>query len=369
MLKNFKFAALISQPKLSGMRLLELLFIAAAFFAAASGSTISQAPRSKFSPSLPSTTAYISLSGQNFMENHTLIHPFGSTMYPYWQYHGTIHRGEGWANSAFKSYIDEMISLAQQAHLNTIRPTNYFDGISYGDWYNATVWSNMDYLFQQAARQHMYVLLDLSAFRDKTLKQGFYPYDPSLYTAAFSWVAARYAHNPALLNYAIAGEVSCPAGSDPLRPRSTQALTDYYRVLSDTLYATDPNHLISSGGLSHLNEPGCGIDWQAIFALAHINIAAIHVYSLYDQTITMPMVAQWAASNHKPFTVEEFGFPQGRSDATRAAAFQHIYTLARQYSATTVLFWNLGPEISPTSYDVNPHTPRTWQTVIQNEPG
>lgn len=320
------------------------------------------------SASSPSTTAYISFSGQNFIYNNTLIHPYGSTMYPHWTYNGALHRGGGWTNTAFKGYIDQIISMAQQAHLNTIRPTNYFDGITYGDWYNATVWSNMDYLFQQAARHNMYVILDLSSFRDKTLKQGIYPYDPSLYTAAFSWVASRYANNPALLNYAIAGEVKCPTSSDPLRPTSTQALTNYYQVLSNTLYAADPNHLISSGGLSYLNEPGCGIDWRSIFSLPHVNIAAIHVYSDNDQKITMPMIARWAASNPKPFTVEEFGFKQGDGDTTRASEFQNIYNLGKQYNAAAMIFWNLGPEISSSSYEVNPNTPFTWNTIIQNAP-
>jgi len=258
--------------------------------------------------------------------------------------------------------------MAQQAHLNTLRPTNYFDGVSYGDWYNATVWSNMDYLFQQAARHHMYILLDLSSFRDKTLKQGIYPYDPSMYTAAFSWVASRYANNPGLLNYAIAGEVKCPTSSDPLRPVSTQALTNYYRVLSDTLYAADPNHLISSGGLSYLNEQDCGIDWKSIFSLPHINMAAIHVYSNNDRDITMPAVAQWAASNMKPFVIEEFGFLQGDGDATRASEFQNMYNLGRRYGAAAIIFWNLGPEMGPSSHEVNPGTPLTWHTVIQNAP-
>ena len=317
--------------------------------------------------SLPTKT-YISISGQNFVYNNNPIHSYGSTMYPHWNYNGTLHRGGGWTYTAFKSYIDQIVSMAQQAHLNTLRPTNFFDGTTYGDWYNATIWSNMDYLFQEAASHGMFVILDLSSFRDKTLKQGIYPYDPSPYTAAFSWVASRYAGNSALLNYAIAGEVACPAGSDPLRPTSTQALTDYYQVLSDTLHAADPNHLISSGGLSHLNQADCGIDWKSIFSLPHINMAAIHVYSDNDRTITMPMVAEWAASNGKPFTVEEFGFLQGKGDAQRSADFQNMYTLGRQFGVTSMIFWNLGPEVSPSSYEVNPDTPLTWDTIIRNAP-
>lgn len=316
----------------------------------------------------PPGTAYISVSGQNFVENNMLIRPYGSTMYPHWTYNGALHRGGGWAIGAFKSYIDQIVGMAQQAHLNTLRPTNYFDGVAYGDWYNTTVWSNMDYLFQQATLHGMFVILDLSSFRDKTLKQGIYPYDPSLYTTAFSWVAARYASSRALLYYAIAGEVKCPTSSDPLRPASAQDLTNYYRVLSDTLHAADPNHLISSGGLSYLNESHCGIDWQSIFSLPHIEMATIHVYSANDRNITMPLVSAWAASARRPFVIEEFGFLQGDGDATRAAEYQNMYSLGKQYGAAAIIFWNLGPEIGPSSYEVSPATPLTWRTIIQNAP-
>jgi hypothetical protein len=322
------------------------------------------------SPSAVTSPAktYISVVGQNFVSNKTLVHPYGSTMYPHWYYDEALHRGGGWTYTAFRGYIDQIVSMAQQAHLNTLRPTNFFDGVAYGDWYNATVWSNMDYLFQEAASHGMYIILDLSSFRDTTLKQGIYPYDPSLYTAAFSWVARRYAENPALLTYAIAGEVACPTGSDPLRPISTQALTGYYRVLSDTLHAADPNHLISSGGLSHLNQADCGIDWKSIFSLPHINMAAVHVYSENDRTITVPMVAGWAAKNGKPFTIEEFGFLQGEGDTQRATDFQNMYSLGKQFDVASIVFWNLGPEVGPASYEVNPQTPLTWETIVRNAP-
>ena len=316
----------------------------------------------------PPLTAYVSLSGQNFVVNQTVLHPYGSTMYPYWSQNGSIERGEGWTKTDFPQYIDHIIGLALQAHLNVIRPTNFFDGIAYGDWYNATVWTNMDYLFRQAAAHHLYILLDLSSFRDKTLKQGIYPYDPTAFSTAFTWVARRYARATNLLNYAIAGEVNCPTNSDPLRPTSTEALTNFYRVLSDALYAGDPHHLISAGGLNHLNQSDCGIDWRTIFSLPHIRIAAIHVYSDKDRSITMPMVSSWASARAEPFTVEEFGFVQGDSDATRASEYQQMYDLGRQYQVTSMIFWNLGDELAPTSFEVNPNTPLTWNTVVHNAP-
>jgi len=43
-----------------------------------------------------------------------------------------------------------------------------------------------------------------------------------------------------------------------------------------------------------------------------------------------------------------------------------MYNLGRRYDAVTIIFWNLGPELSPSSYGVNPNTPLTWNVVIQN---
>ena len=70
----------------------------------------------------------------------------------------------------------------------------------------------------------------------------------------------------------------------------------------------------------------------------------------------------------RPFVVEEFGFLQGSGDLTRAAEFQNMYNLGKQYGTAATVFWNLGPEISSSSYEVNPNTPFRWSTVKQNAP-
>jgi hypothetical protein len=97
-------------------------------------------------------------------------------------------------------------------------------------------------------------------------------------------------------------------------------------------------------------------------------MAAIHVYSANDRAITIPMVDQWATGNLKPFTIEEFGFQQGDSDTTRSSEFQAMYDLAKRYHVTAMIFWNLGPEIKSSSYEVSSNTPLTWKSVIQNAP-
>jgi hypothetical protein len=36
--------------------------------------------------------------------------------------------------------------------------------------------------------------------------------------------------------------------------------------------------------------------------------------------------------------------------------------------AAGVAFWNLGDEVDPSSHDVNPSTPATWQSVQTHAP-
>jgi len=43
------------------------------------------------------------------------------------------------------------------------------------------------------------------------------------------------------------------------------------RNLLGLKHEADPNHLISSGGLSYLNEQGWSIDWKSFFSLPHSN--------------------------------------------------------------------------------------------------
>ncbi|GEM_PF-961810 len=310
-------------------------------------------------PTGSQTGGFITLSGQNFTKDGTIIHPYGSTIYH-----------TPWRDATkFNSYITSILDMAQQARLNTVRVTDFLEGTS--DPYDPTVWSNIDSLFSATASRNIYVILSLSTYRNMLKKQGVYQYDIAQWKQFLTFVGNRYKNQSNLINYGIAGEVPCPNGSDTNRPTSTAGLTTFYQSASDLLHSTDPNHLITSGGFLHLNDPTCGIDWQAINSLPNMNLLSIHVYSTNDQTITVPMVSQWAKAHNKPFTIEEFGFKQSDTDQTRANEYQAIYNLAKQYNATTIIFWNLANELAtPThdAYGVNPQTPLTWKTVITNAP-
>src|SRR4029077_738424 len=105
---------------------------------------------------------------------------------------------------------------------------------------------------------------------------------------------------------------------------STQELTDFYaRVFSDWK-SVDPNHLVTSGGLLHIDwealyGSSSGIDHQAIWALASEDVLSIHNYfaslpaTAANDTKTS-IIAAAAQSLGKPWITEEFGFPQTPSD-------------------------------------------------------
>ncbi len=310
---------------------------------------------------------FVFANGQDLYLNGRKLTSYGATIYPHVYLNGSLHYGSAWAYPTFTQYLDTILTTATAAHLNTLRATNYLDGTS--NPYDSTVWANMDYLLSRAASHNVFVILDLSPFRNYLIRQGRMPYDASRWTDFLDFVGARYSTNPSLLEYSIAGEVSCPSGKDPLRPPSTAALTQFYSSASSKLFSADQgHHLISSGGFLFLNNSGCGIDWKSIFALSHINVSAIHVYSDNDRYITMPKVSSWSVSHRKPFVVEEFGFQQRNGDASRSSQFQDMYARSFHDNAACVIFWNLGFEVKAASYDVNVDTPATWSTVLQNAP-
>ena len=198
---------------------------------------------------VPSSEAtFVTKVGNRFFFGGLNFTSYGSTMYPAWKYAGKTLYGGGWVYPSFTSYIDTVLSVANQASLNTIRPTDYFSGVAGLDIYNATVWANMDYLLSSVKKYNMFVVMDLSPLRN--LYRDVYatmPYNAALWTDFVTWVGNRYRNEPAILMYSIAGEVPCPTSSTPTRPPSTQALTNFYANVTATLAAADPNHLITAG--------------------------------------------------------------------------------------------------------------------------
>lgn len=95
----------------------------------------------------------------------------------------------------------------------------------------------------------MFVILDLSAFRAFLMSQGLDPYDAANWTAFLRFVGARYLRSPAIAYYSIVGEPSVPA-----TVAATSRLVDFYRTVTDALYAADEQSAVLCHGI-HRDRP------------------------------------------------------------------------------------------------------------------
>jgi hypothetical protein len=301
---------------------------------------------------------FMETDGINFCFQGKPVYLHGATMYPYWLYKGALYRSRGWAQPEFKQYIDTILGLALSAKLNTIRPTDYLSNAR--TWSDPTIWNNMDYLVRQAQRRHLWIILDLSTFRQWLTNQGHsFVYNLDDWRPFVRFVTQRYRNVVAISHYSIAGEINSDKDGGVTADQYAQF---YQSVLSEIHSGDRGHHLISIGGLSYLNiDPT--IPWQTLYDLPFNNIVALHIYSDGDRTVTLPMVAAWAHTHNKPLLIEEFGFRQALGDKARAQAYADLYREQKSYNAGGTIFWNLGMEVAPNSFDVNPDTPLTWAAV------
>jgi len=320
-------------------------------------------PRFAVAQALP----FVHLSDGQFYFGDQSINPYWTTFYPYWDHNGHIYRGSAWHQPDFSEYIDFIISLAGQAHVNTLRATDWLDGSTTIDWRDPIVWSNLDYFVQATAANNIFAILDISAFRKWLIANNTWPYDPDLWTDFIQLFGDRYRDASNVLYVPIAGEIPYPTSSDPWRATAEQYIAFFSQTLA-ALHATDPNHLHTVGGLSFLNRPQYGIPWQTLFSLPDNDFCDMHEYSDGDLNITLPMLSDWCGSNGIPLLLEEFGARQEIGDQERADYYNLVYGRARQYNVVGVGLWNLGPELAPTSYQVNPNTPLAFAAVQDNGP-
>ena len=290
----------------------------------------------------------------------------GFTFYP-----SLLGGAKAWHDPSFPTYIDHALAMGAAAGQNLIRATDQWDSHTPGQTANdSIVWSNMDYLLSAARKKGMFVVVDLSAFRWLLTSQGSDPSRADLWVPFIDQVAARYRDNPAVAFYSIAGEPKPPA-----TPADLQSLTDFYRTTSEALRAADPNHLITLGGFNHMEDHPELNWWQSLDQLATNDIVAVKTYSQHDLDL-MPAIAAYARSTGKPAVEEEFGMPQGYGDGTfaggaaynglaggRADFFEAVYSSGSQLGYAGFVFWNMGCEIGPTSYEVSPKTPAVWAVV------
>ena len=266
--------------------------------------------------------------------------------------------------------------MAVSANLNTIRIVNFLDekGALATAPYESWRWQRVDRAIASAHGRGLKVILDLSTYRNLLSNAGLNPYTHD-WGAFISFVAnrrntvtgVRYADDPTIAIVAFAGEVEPVNSTANSLGVTTLQVTNFFKKAFASWQAIDPNHLLSSGGLLQLDW-NSGIDWRTIFALPGSDLCSIHDYSRADQTITTPAVASYCASIGRPWITEEFGWEQATGDLSRSRDFAAMYGLQSRYAAAGVAFWNLGPQTSGATYDVNSATALTWAAVRSNAP-
>jgi len=285
------------------------------------------------------------------------------------------------------------IALAEQAHLNTIRITDFLNvtGNPASAQYDPTDWADVDAMIAAARNAGIHVDLELSDYRALLWNNCVNPYTGGDWASFINFVGDRvntvdglvYKSDPTIALVSIAGE-PLPVGPQNFTAKatnqpctftySTTDLLNFYNAVATDWEALGGSVLINTGGLGYLNgTPSAsqpfgygGIDWQAIFSLPSIPFCDIKTYG--GMQAYAATVAAYCHSIGKPIIDEEFGWTQNAGDAQRAQLFDTMFSQLSSLGFAGEDFWNLGYQIGPTSYEVNPATPLTFAAVQNNAP-
>jgi hypothetical protein len=317
---------------------------------------------------------FVATDGRQFIYQGRPVKLYGYTFYP-----APVGGTAAWHRTTFPQYIDHVLDLGALAGQNMARPTDFWDKTNTQQtWNDPTLWANLDYLVRISQQRHVFVLMDLSAFRWLLVSKGQDPYNASNWTTYLDFVGARYRSATSIAFYSIVGEPPAPT-----TPAATAQLVAFYRAVTDELRKADGGrHLIAAGGFNHMEDETPQTPWwHEIYALPSNDVVAFKTYSQHDLNL-MPTITAYAQQLAKPMVDEEFGMPQSMGDATyaggstgynglytsRAQFFQTVYQLGEGHSVTSFVFWNLGCQIGTGSFEVSPNTPAVWQVITSHGP-
>ena len=320
----------------------------------------------------PQTTSpYMRVCGLEFCIGSSAFYPYGATMYESTKQAGITNPSGS-------------IALARSQHLNTIRLANFLDhdGNPATAPYDPASWRQVDIFVADAEAAGIRVLLDLSDYKAELWNACINPYT-ARWTRYLSFVAKRvstvthlqYRADPGIVMVSFTGE-PLPVGSHTFtdeagRPctisYTSSTLTDFYAHAERTWQRMDHHHLTTAGGLSYVDQPNSGINWQAIFANRHNSVCAWKTYG---------NMVNWVATGasycrrvlHKPWFNDEWGYLQSVGDSARATAFEAQFQNNLRNGAAGNFYWNANYELASTTYDVGPQTPATQAVVIGNAP-
>lgn len=349
----------------SKIKMLLLASLLLAMSLAAGAAEAFFAPTAQAAQAAQAATPFVTTDGHGFAANGQPLPLRGFTFYP-----ATDGGTAAWRSTSFTTFIDSELTLAQSAGQNLARPTDYWDSTNTAQTMtDPVIWSNMDYLVNSAAQRHMYVLMDLSAYKWLLISQGKDPYNADNWTPFLQFAGARYKNATNIVAYSIVGEPPVPTSQ-----LQADQMVNFYAQVTTTLYQVDPNHLISAGGFNHMESGSTYHWWQRIYALPHNDVCGFKTYSQHDLDY-MPTITTYTQSINKPALDEEFGAPQSLGDATwsgvtwngistsRSVYYTNVYSESRRLGVNAFIFWNLDTLVGATHYDVSPQTPATWAVV------
>jgi len=158
------------------------------------------------------------------------------------------------------------------------------------------------------------------------------------------------------------------AGASCTLSYTSSELTGFYARVEARWHVLDRHHLTAAGGLSHVDLPNNGIDWQTIFGNRHNSACAWKTYGGMPAWVASTGASYCQNVLHKPWFNDEWGYTQSMGDAARAGAFTAQFQNNQQHGAAGNFYWNANYLAAPTTYDVGPQTPLTQAVVAGNAP-
>jgi Cellulase (glycosyl hydrolase family 5) len=309
-----------------------------------------------------STGPFMRVCGLQFCIGGKAFYPYGATFY----------QSTGQAG------------ISQSQHLNTIRLANFLDhdGDPATAPYDPTAWAEVDTFIATARSANIKILLDLSDYGAELWNSCTNPYTAS-WVKYLSFVAhrmntvtgARYKADPEIVMVSFTGE-PLPVGSHTFTDSTggsctitdtTAELTHFYAQVEGKWRSLDRHHLRVAGGLSNVDLPNSGIDWQAIFGNKANSVCAWKTYG--GMINWLPTGAQYCRNVlHKPWFNDEWGYTQAMGDSARASSFSNQFANNSANGGAGNFYWNANYLVSPTTYDVGPGTPLTQAAVVSNAP-
>ena len=301
--------------------------------------------------------------------------------------------------TAYGQYDDpnNEASLAAQNGINVLEIVGFetqYHQLS--DAMSPATWTRVDQVIAAAHAHGLHVILNLSSYGKSLMAAGIKPttYDWNPYLTFIadrinSVTGIKYADDPTIAMVELYDEIDAPNYDVPLRGTTAETTAFFQRTLAEWK-ALDPNHLVSTGGFSYINDPNSGIDWRTIVSDPNNAVCDVEINSTYDRDISVPELSSYCQSIGKPWFLAAWSScyrtgPQFdgdldsfSSDAAMAAHAQDMYSIASDSDPAAPIpaspavgsdFWNLAATpVKLGSCDIGPQFPLTLGVVSANAP-